>query len=387
MKSIKSLVGTLLGGIGALAGFGILMTGCGDDGNSGKATQEITKAQLEECCGTDANSTTYEACVKNYQTNGVCSNDIDPGVTTDYGVPDPLTPVVYGPAPFKPDEIEKCCGEDDGSNKYKQCVESYKESGKCENPDEPIYTEYGPSVDPIEECCGKDDGSKKYKQCVESYKESGKCENPDEPIYTEYGPSIDPIEECCGKDDGSEKYKQCVESYKESGKCENPDEPIYTEYGPSIDPIEECCGKDDGSKGYKQCVEDYNKAGGCGGIAVPEYGMPPVDSIEECCGPEDDSDTYKACVEDYNANGQTCTVPAPDIPDPPVYGPAPDPGTDVPEIDTALEDCCGQEPAADASEEDKVNYKKCVKNYQENGNHCGATTVYGMPDPGQGEDS
>ena len=216
MKSLKTLVGTLLGGIGILAGFSMLMTGCSDDDKDKTPTQEITKAQLEKCCK-DADN--YEACVKDYQENGVCSGFIDPGPVSDYGVPPIYEPVEYGPidAPDygpidpgiepSPKEIAECCGDDNGSDEYKECVENYQKSGACPpHHDDPVpeygmpdTPEYGmpdvPTPVPddvgIKECCGDDNGSDEYKECVADYKKAGECALHDEDPVPDYG-MIDP---------------------------------------------------------------------------------------------------------------------------------------------------------------------------------------------------
>ena len=88
MKTLQSLVGTLLGGIGMLAGFGMLMTGCSEDDKTTDTNAEITQEQLDKCCKT---ADDYDACVKDYKKNGICSNEPEPEITTKYGMPS--TPV------------------------------------------------------------------------------------------------------------------------------------------------------------------------------------------------------------------------------------------------------------------------------------------------------
>ncbi|MBO4350962.1 MAG: hypothetical protein J6A01_08465 [Proteobacteria bacterium] len=210
MKSTKSLISSILGGIGILAGFGMLLTGCSDDDDK-KPTVEITKAQLDQCCK-DADN--YEACVKDYQTNGVCSGYKEPGPVAEYGVPPIDEPVEYGPidAPEygtidpgpTPEEIADCCGEDNGSEEYKECVADYKKSGACaHHQDEPV-PEYGMIETPM------------YGM-------------PDDP--TPVNPDDEKIKECCGDDNGSDEYKECVEDYQKAGTCVKQPEPPIPEYG------------------------------------------------------------------------------------------------------------------------------------------------------------
>ncbi|MBO4350961.1 MAG: hypothetical protein J6A01_08460 [Proteobacteria bacterium] len=184
MKSIKSLVGTLLGGIGILAGLGMLMTGCDEDDKTTDTNAEITQDQLDKCCKT---ADDYDACVKDYKKNGVCSNNEIPP-TDLYG---PLY-TEYGPIHAEEptaEEIKECCGEDNGSDKYNECVENYKgssDSKVCmahdiDQPDVygPLPSEIDepqPTEDEIKECCGDDDESVKYKKCVEELTKSGNCD-------------------------------------------------------------------------------------------------------------------------------------------------------------------------------------------------------------------
>ena len=93
----------------------------------------------------------------------------------------------YGMPPVSDAEIKECCGNDDGSDFYKNCVADLEKTGNCHM----NQTVYGPPpVDEkaLKECCGDDDGSEEYNACVQNYKEFGGCVMIEEPTPSVYGP-------------------------------------------------------------------------------------------------------------------------------------------------------------------------------------------------------
>ncbi len=282
MQSRKSLFGLLLGGIGAITGIGLFASGCNDD--SGKQiTQEVTSQMIEQCCGTDKTSQEYAACVQAYQTNGVCSSPIlkpdDPLPDVPlYGMPDPVPPTA--------EQIQECCGYDNGSKAYKECVENYidvNNKPKCSH-SEPIAI-YGP--DPTW-CCGP-----KWNDCSDIYFHGGDCTS-----------GIDPSESeaCCAQ---TEDPGACVLDFiKSKGVCsyiDNPPQPVYGM--PDDPPIDEpvsvwdCCEMNNGHED-EICVQDYEQTGTCHN-----------EDLKECC--TDTKDSYKSykgfnhvCVSMLRKNNQ-----------------------------------------------------------------------------------
>ena len=71
MKSFKKLIGTVLGGIGALTGISMLMNACNEDQNN-KPVVEVTAEEVKQCCGTDQTNPAYSYCVNRYIYSGNC---------------------------------------------------------------------------------------------------------------------------------------------------------------------------------------------------------------------------------------------------------------------------------------------------------------------------
>ncbi len=320
MKLFQTLVSSVLGGVGAIIGFGVLLSGCTDDDNDKKPTTVISTQDLKNCCGSDESSDAFANCVKSYQESGIChsENPNDPHNNVTY----------YGPAPVDPDkDLAACCGKDDGSKEYSACVENYKANNGCGEVsvkygmpqiDEdamkaccgddkkcmedfiasgechavaPVYGMPEISDEDLKACCGNDE------ECIADYKASGKC---DEPV-AEYGPQ--PYVDCCADAETEEEYNECVENYEKTGSCaEEP--PIMTYYGP--DPAAECCSNAQSPEEYKECVENYEKTGSCSEEppVMTDYGMPSVDDeLTECCGEDDGSETYQYCAKNFVKNG------------------------------------------------------------------------------------
>ena len=206
MKSIKSLVGPLVGGIGILAGFGMMLVGCSDDNSNKSAAKTPTAEEIAACCGNDNGSKAYKECVENYKG----SSDSQICMAHDIDQPD-----VYGPPPSEindtqptAEEIKKCCGEDNGSDEYKECVENYtgsSDSKVCMVHDIDQPDVYGPppseindpepTEEEIKECCGDEDESVKYKKCVEELTKSGNCDINEASDPTYGMPDIPPDEQ------------------------------------------------------------------------------------------------------------------------------------------------------------------------------------------------
>ena len=252
MKSIKTLMGMVAGGIGMLASFGLFLAGCDDDNSS-------------------------ECDLDQYKVNGVCTAK-DPSNTVDA-------------------KLKECCGDDDGSAQYKACVSDYKASGACSGKQEPIYTEYGPAVvtpseAEIAECCGDDKKADGYDACVQSYKDSGICSQT-KPIDIEptiYGPAPSA---CCGE--GNEDTA-CGHIFFNTSVCSKDE---------GNEGLEACCGEKTGSD-LRTCVNDYVKNKVCSGQEGPgdlqtDYGMPPLtdQEIADCCGNDKNADGYQECVSNY----------------------------------------------------------------------------------------
>ncbi|MBO4350960.1 MAG: hypothetical protein J6A01_08455 [Proteobacteria bacterium] len=256
MKSFKNLIGTFLSGIGALTGISMLMNACNEDQDN-KPLVEVTAAQVQQCCGTDQTAPEYFHCVNRYIYTGTC-------ITSD--------------------SLNKCCGsKSEDRDAYTSCVEDYIKNGSCSEGDHeweavPAYgmpeeppPEYNVTPEEIEECCGKDDGSGLYRACADQFDAPNKaifCIDEDsDPIEdippVVYGPA--PIA-CCG--DRPETDDSCGHIYQNTGIC--PEDQGY-------EGLEECCGGVADYDDLKLCVEDFVKYGLCidyQDLPEPVYGMP-----------------------------------------------------------------------------------------------------------------
>ena len=322
MQSRISRIVKFISSIGALAGIGLFATGCHESPHFERVSEPA--ADITACCGTDMTAQNYNACVEAYHANGVCSSPVpkpdDP--LPLYGMPDPIPPTTA--------QIEECCGFDDGSTDYKECVENYKDVNNppiCSH-SEPIAI-YGP--DPTW-CCGPE-----WDECSNTYFNGGGCTSGIDPSESEaccaqaedpgacvldfiktkkcptdiVEPTDKEIEDCCMMSD----YKndaECEKKYKETGVCDNEDmvqccndlvddgldislvnascvDIMHKEKQCSQD-LKDCCQIPDGT--YNDtCVELYHEKGSCDS------------SFSECCK-KADGNFDKQCVESFNKNGQ-----------------------------------------------------------------------------------
>ena len=343
MKTLNTLIGTLLGSLGALTGVGLLATGCSDNSPHHESIS-VTVTDVEACCGTDKTSQNYNACVQDYQANGVCSTSGKPDdpiwdVPT-YGMPDPIGPT--------PEQLQECCGQDDGTNDYKACVENYTDVNvphACrdlvDEPDPPSPAIYGPNP---YWCCGPE-----WDECSNTYFNGGGCtsgidpsesqaccakaENQDTCVLdfiktkecpTEIKvPDEFEIEECCRLSDGTNDA-ECEKKYKETGVCDNtdmaqccsdyPDELYdYQDWKPNPNDkyfnstcvsilrkkkqcsaeLTECCSLKDGTYN-DECTRRFEKTGQC------------PTQLNTCC--KTDTGLYdKFCFDEFSKKGQCNT--------------------------------------------------------------------------------
>ena len=122
MKSLKSLVGMVLGGVGALTSISVLMNACTED-QEDKPLVEVTTDEVEACCGADKNSPDYMYCINRYIYTGNC-------ITNTH--------------------LENCCGTRASNDDYSSCVRDYLQAGYCANRDDVPAPLYGMIDDPDE---------------------------------------------------------------------------------------------------------------------------------------------------------------------------------------------------------------------------------------------
>ena len=136
---LKDCLKFFVGAIGTIAGIGLLSTGC-DDGDSGNSNNRLSQAEIQKCCGADNGSNEYMECVKDYSSNGVCSSQKE----------NHDLPAYYGPNPYASQEVIDCCGADSSADGWQACADDYIANGVCADKpiDEPLPTYYGP--DPVE---------------------------------------------------------------------------------------------------------------------------------------------------------------------------------------------------------------------------------------------
>ena len=243
LKEIKSVLGLILGGAAALIGFGTLTTGCDDDSSSSEdKVAEYTHEELA-CCG-DTESDTFDSCLTSYRKNGICDSaqkEDDFGGSL-YGMPSvPPEDDIDVPGTPGKEELDNCCGKDDGSEAYKTCTADYIKNGKCAK--EPEKDEY--TKDELA-CCDQEAlGDPDFESCIADYRKTGACiAGIDDPIPTVYGPAPEVPEKdeytkdelaCCDQEALSDPdFESCIADYRKTGACiAGIEEPIPTVYGPA----------------------------------------------------------------------------------------------------------------------------------------------------------
>ena len=249
MKSFKKLVGTLLGGIGAFTGIGMLMNACSEEDNN-KPVVEVTIAQVEQCCGTDKTASEYPYCVNRYIYTGTC-------ITSS--------------------NLSRCCGSKTSNDDYNACVKDYLQNGYCSKDGDEATPLYGmpdtiptPTQEDIQECCGNDDGTSLYKQCIDQFDPLNDVifcigSDPNDDLPAIYGPIP---ERCC--DNTSANDDTCNFIYDNTGVCPK---------DPGNEGLVDCCEGITDPEELNICVKDYVNYGSCLDIddvpPDPVYGPDP----------------------------------------------------------------------------------------------------------------
>ena len=170
MKLTK-LIGSFIGGIAAIAGFGMMFTGCEEEDDLVAEYGPPFVNDADKCCRLELQfeNNDLDYCMSQYEKINKC--DRDKLSSAGYAV--------YG-MPSVEQMTEYCCGKDKSHPGYDACRENYVQTYECSKP--------VPGSDKaIQNCCGEINSGSNYQRCVDDYKKNDfNCVSPNTPV----GPAL-----------------------------------------------------------------------------------------------------------------------------------------------------------------------------------------------------
>ena len=123
MKSLKKLIGTVIGGIGALVGTSLMLSGC--DEGADQVVAYYGPLPAVDCCVSTLKlkDSDLDYCMEQYSKINKC----DAAQLTRVAV-------YYGPA-YDLADLKACCGEDETAQGYNECFEDFRKNPQtCNKP-------------------------------------------------------------------------------------------------------------------------------------------------------------------------------------------------------------------------------------------------------------